>query len=131
MDFEMMNYLTESINNVTAAIESIGIEHDGSMDIYKTWGQVLYQESESKVEDSDWVHVRLEMVVLNSFHYCIYLIQEECFVDEHSYISRYVVEHGQVSDRFMMIRNAAEKYTNWHQYWKSIKRTKTQEVVNG
>jgi len=35
MDFEMMNYLTESIDNVTTAIESIGSEH-GSTDIYKT-----------------------------------------------------------------------------------------------
>ena len=130
MDYDMMNSLVAAIDQVGSAIESIGVKH-GSADIYTTWGQVLYEEDETLIEDLDWVRVRLEMVMLDSFHFCVYLIWEECFVDGHAYINRFVAEHGQVGDRFLKIRKAAEQYVNWQQYWKSIKRSDVQEGTNG
>jgi len=94
-----------------------------SLDLFQTWGQTLYEEFECKVEDYDWVRVRIEMVVLREPMFCVYLITEECFVDGHAYINRYAAEHGTVLQRFEMVRSGAERFANWRQYWLGSKRS--------
>jgi len=97
-----------------------------SQDVYRTWGQILYVEYETLIEEIDWVLVSLEMVVLSGINRCLFVITEECYVDGVKLVDRKQTEIGRISERFAKIRNVVERYESWCAYWKEKERKETE-----
>lgn len=122
MDWELLQYLTESIDKVGGEIHLLEKPAPTSKDVYKTYGQVLFEQSCQKDEDYDFVKVRLELVALSDGYGCIFIRTEVCLIEGEAVVEHTHLQDGYLCNRFGEVQKAVEAYERLKSFWNTHNR---------